>query len=186
MDRGLTSAMNTALTGSVVEPAFLAKFEFPDGDLRLWTGSSAITYNAESYTGLGNLIGVSMPKETSDGSASGVTFSISGIPSSHISLALSNTYQNAPCYLWFACMATSSTFVADPYLMFSGLMDVAELSDDGETATISVKAEGFAYGVGPSSERRTDQDQREKYSSDRSLRFIADLQNKEFTWGAKI
>lgn len=186
MDRGLTSAMNTALTGAVVEPAFLAKFEFPDGDLRLWTGSSAITYNAESYTGLGNLIGVSMPKETSDGSASGVTFSISGIPSTHVSLALSNTYQNAPCYLWFACMATASTFVADPYLMFSGLMDVAELSDDGETATISVKAEGFAYGVGPSSERRTERDQQDKYSTDRSLRFVADLQNKEFTWGAKI
>jgi hypothetical protein len=103
---------------------------------------------------------------------------------------MTEQYQNRPVTCWFATMSNATTISGTPYKIFEGLIDVMEVSDNGKTASISVKTEGFAYGVGPSSARRTEQDQKERYPgtgqydpADRSLRFVADLAEKEFRWG---
>jgi hypothetical protein len=82
-------------------------------------------------------------------------------------------------------MSDSTTISGTPYQMFQGLVDVMEMSSDGNTAAITIKTEGFAYGVGPSQQRRTEQDQKERHGNDRSLRFIGDIEDKEFLWGIK-
>ena len=82
-------------------------------------------------------------------------------------------------------MTDSTTISGTPYQMFQGLVDVMEMTNDGATAAITIKTEGFAYGVGPSQQRRTEQDQKERHGNDRSLRFIGDIEDKEFLWGVK-
>lgn len=189
MSRNLDSTMSSNLALSVVKPAFFVKFEYDysvtpgDRDVRLWTGNGTITFNSESYTGLGNVVNLEMPMETQDGSAQAVTFTLSGIPSSTTSLAFTEHYQNRPVTCWFATMSDATTISGTPYKIYEGLIDVMEITDNGQTSTISIKTEGFAYGVGPSSARRTKQDQLARYSTDRSLRFVADLGEKEFRWG---
>lgn len=191
MARNLDSTMSSNLASTVVRPAFFVKFEFDytttpgDNDLRLWTGSDTISYDSENYIGLGNLVNLEMPTESQDGSAQAVTFTLSGLPSTNTSLAMTEQYQNRPVTCWFATMSDATTISGTPYKIFEGLIDVMEVSDNGQTASISVKTEGFAYGVGPCSARRTEQDQKERYSSDASLRFVADLAEKEFRWGVK-
>ncbi len=191
MARNLESTTSANLALGVVQPAFFVTFEFPTGDTRWWTGSSSISWDdgtgdgAQSFIGLGNITNIELPTETQDGSAQGLNFGISGIPSSNTSLALTENYQNSPVTVWLATMSDATTISGTPYQMFYGLVDVMEMTDDGSTAAITVKTEGFAYGVGPSEARRTEQDQVERYSTDRSLRYVARLEEQEFLWGVK-
>ena len=183
MARSLTAALATEFDSSSLRPVFFAKFEFTGGDVRFWSGSGDKTFNSETYTGLGDLGIVSFPPETVSGGAGGAIFSISGIPSSNTSLALSENYQNYPVTVWVGALDDSDNIVADPYEIFYGLMDVMEMTDDGETASISLKAETFVYGVGASNRRYTKEDQVREYSGDIGLSYVSSLQNKEILWG---
>jgi hypothetical protein len=191
-----TTGLNLAL--GAVRPAFFVKFDFTSGTTR-WctlplpialddtTWATVVSGDAGSsdWIGLGMITAIEMPKETQDGSAQGLNFGLSGLPSGNVSLALSENYQNAPVTLWLATMSGPTTISGTPYQMFKGLVDVMELTDDGTTSSITIKTEGFAYGVGPSEQRRTEQDQKERHGNDRSLRFIGDIEDKEFLWGIK-
>ena len=185
MARNLEATLSSNLALGVVKPAFFVKFEFPSGDTHWWTGSDSIVWNTDTYIVLGNITSIELPKETQDGSAQGLNFGISGIPSANTSLALTENYQNSPVTVWLATMSNATTISGTPYEMFSGLVDVMEMTDDGKTAAITVKTEGFAYGVGPSEARRTEQDQKERHSNDRSLRYVSKLEEQEFLWGVK-
>lgn len=198
MARNLESTTSTNLALGAVRPAFFAKFDFASGTTRWCSLTDTIALNdttwatvtsgdpgSSDWLGLGLMTALDLPKETQDGSAQGLNFGLSGMPSGNVSLALSEHYQNAPVTLWLATMSGATTISGTPYQMFKGLVDVMELSDDGKTSSIAIKTEGFAYGVGPSEQRRTEQDQKERQSNDRSLRFIGDIEDKEFLWGVK-
>lgn len=185
MARNLESTTSSNLALGVVKPAFFVKFEFPSGSTHWWTGSDSITFNADTYIGLGNITSIEMPPESQSGAAQALNFGISGLPSGNTSLALTENYQNSPVTVWLATMANATTISGTPYQIFHGLVDVMEMSDDGQTAAITVKTEGFAYGVGPSEQRRTEQDQKERHSNDQSLRYVAKLAEAEFLWGVK-
>ena len=191
MARNLEATISSNLALGVVKPAFFVTFEFPSGDTRWWTGSGNLSWDdgtgdgSQSFIGLGNLTNIELPKESQDGSAQALNFGISGIPSANTSLALTESYQNSPVTVWLATMSDATTISGTPYEMFYGLVDVMEMTDDGSTAAITVKTEGFAYGVGPSEARRTEQDQIERHGGDPSLRYVAKLEEQEFLWGVK-
>jgi hypothetical protein len=75
--------------------------------------------------------------------------------------------------------------VADPYLVFDGRMDVMTIEDAGETANISLSAESRLIDLERARVRRyTNNDQQNQFAGDTSLRFVADLQDKEIAWGS--
>ena len=187
MSRGMTSALATALSSSMVKPFFLAKFEFPTGNVLFWTGSGDLEWPAASgdtYTGLASLSALEFPAETTGGSSGGAQFGLSGIPSSITGLALTETYKNSICTVWLGAMDNSNAVIADPYLKYKGFIDVIEMSDDGNSASVGVRVEGFAYGVGPSDRKYTDVDQQREYPGDRGLEYVAGLQERKIIWGA--
>ena len=189
MSRNISAAMISALSGGSVTPVFFAKFEFPSNaptsHVHFWTGLGSLNWNGDTYAGLGDLRGIQFPQENSAGATGGVTFSLSGIPSENTSLSLNENYQNSACFVWLGALDDSGAIIADPYLMFSGLMDVMQMNDDGTTADITLNAEGFAFGVGPSGARYTDEDQQRAYPGDIGLEFVSGLHAAQVFWGVK-
>lgn len=190
MSRNLTAALATAFDSGSVKPIVFAFFDFPGGAVRFWSGSGDKVLTGYSdanlngtYTGLGDLGALQLPEESSDGSASGAVFTLSGLESTSTSLALDQNYQNSPCFVWIGALDSSDQVIADPYLQMSGLMDVMEMTDDGSTASISIRAEGFAYGVGPSNRRYTDEDQKREFPGDLGFGFVAGLADRQIYWG---
>ena len=84
MSRDLTSGVVTEVESEQLSPILLLKAEFDGGDLRLWSGVGDIIYNSETYTGAGNLLGISNISETTDIEARGAVFALTGIDSSII------------------------------------------------------------------------------------------------------
>jgi|TARA_R110002124_G_scaffold62700_1_gene171276 hypothetical protein len=188
MSRDITSAFNTAIISKVVRPLMAVELEFSDGTLRMWNGYGDITMTAggssQTFTGAGDLLGISEIEESDILSMSGVTLTLSGIKSSLISTALSAQYTNRNGAIYLGLFDTSANVIADVYTLFKGKMDVLNISEGQQTTMIQLKLESRLVSFEKASNRMyTLEDQKVDYSNDLGFEFIPDLQDKEIIWG---
>lgn len=184
MSRSITSAVNTIFESSSVSPFLAIDLAFDGGNFTAWTGYGNITFGGTTYVGAGDFLSVSPVKENAEVQANGIDISLSGIPSDLISSALNETYQGRSCKLFLGVLDSSNAVVADPITLFSGRMDLMTIDDSGDTASINVTAESRLIDLDRTRERRyTSEDQKIDFPNDKGLDFIADLQDKEISWG---
>jgi len=183
MARSLTAAVITEITSQSVIPIILVKLEFDSADLNVWTGIGNLTYSGDVYLGTGNIGGISPIEESANLKANGVTLSLSGIPSSLISSALSEDYQDRPATIWFGVFDTSQSLIADPIQIFKGRMDVIVISEAGESTVLELSIENELVHLERPNERRyTPQDQQLLYPADKGFGFVANIQDKQIIW----
>jgi hypothetical protein len=184
MSRNLTTAVQNELAASELQPFFAIKLAFDSGDVRVWTGYNDITIASETYIGGGQLLSISPIEETVEIAARGVNLALNGINSSLVSVALTESYQGRSAKVYLGVIS-SGAVVSDPYLVFDGRMDVMTIEDAGDTANISLSAESRLIDLERARVRRyTNNDQQNQFAGDTSLRFVADLQDKEIAWGS--
>lgn len=190
MSRSITTAFNNAITSTVVKPIVGVELEFSDGTLRMWNGYGNITMTAggssKTFTGAGDMLGLSEIEESDTLSMSGVTLTLSGIKSSLISTALGANYTNRKGAIYLGLFDTSNNVVADVYTLFKGNMDVLNISEGMETTVIQLKLESRLITFEkPANRMYTFEDQKIDFPNDLGFEFIPDLQDKEIIWGKK-
>ena len=188
MARDITSAFNTAITNKVVRPLIAIELDFSDGILRMWNGYGSITISingtSQTFTGAGDLLGLSGIEESDTLSMSGVTLTLSGIKSSLISTALSAQYTNRNGAIYLGLFDSSRNIVSDVYTLFKGKMDVLNISEGPATTVIQLKIESRLIVFEKASNRMyTLEDQKVDFPTDIGFEFIPDLQDKEIIWG---
>lgn len=203
--RDLTTEMAQGFASASVSPALLAEFEFDSGTLRMWSGYGDLVFNGDTYTGGGNLIGISDIQETQELEAKGLVFSLTGIPQNLIATALTERTRGRPCRLYLAIVSSTRSvdtesgdsvltedgglvllenqLVDSPYRIFTGMMDVMELTDNADSATFRLSAESsLIVGQRNKVRRYTSEEQRRVYPADKGLDLINQLQDKEVVW----
>jgi|TARA_R110001592_G_scaffold97124_3_gene278238 hypothetical protein len=188
MARNITSAFNTAIKGTVVQPIIATELDFSDGVLKFWNGYGNLTMTAggssKTFSGLGDFLGFSPITESTTLQMSGITLSMSGIKSSLISTALSAKYTNRNGAIYLGLYDTSKNVIADVYTVFKGKMDVLNISEQGNTCTITLNIESRLISFDlPADRKYTLEDQQVDFPNDLGFEFIPDLQDKEITWG---
>lgn len=163
--------------------AFIAvELAFDSGTTRLWNGYGDLTVAGETHTGTGNLMSISAIEESGEISAKGLNVVLSGVPSSLLSLALTENYQNRGFKVY---VGTISSGTVASYEAFSGRMDVMTLQESGDTCTISLTAESRLIDLErPRVRRYTPEDQKLIDADDTGLDFINSLQEATFEWRA--
>ncbi len=187
MTRTLTNSVINELDNDVVRPFFAVKIEFTSGTLRLWTGLFDITIDSETYTGTGNFLGISNLNESEEFKATGLELTLSGIPTSLLGTMLTDNYQGSLVTVFFGFLNETDqpqSAIADPFVIYKGLSDTLQLSENTENITAKMTVESRLIAMEESRARRyTNEDQQITHSSDTSLRFVAGLQDKEIVWG---
>jgi len=187
MARSITSGFQTEIEAQGLNPRLFIKAEFDSGALRLWSGLGNITFNSEVYTGAGDLLDVSAVEESQELRANTVVFSLDGLDSAVVSLALTENYQGRKITMWFAVLDNNGAIIADPYKLFSGQMDVMEITDDGDKAILKMSAESDLIDLRDAKERRyTHEDQQLYYPGDLGLEFVSKINDIELSWGAGV
>lgn len=147
MARSITSSVRDHLDKEVLNFAIFVKLEFDGkmGAVRVWTGIGDVTFEDEVYSGIGNLGGISNYTETTELKASGMSFSLSGIPTSQLSLALAENYQQRRATMWIGFFddTISPGLLDDPVLLFRGRMDTMDIQRGAETSVVQVNAESI-------------------------------------------
>jgi hypothetical protein len=207
MSRDLNTEFVDALQQDVVYPFFAIELNFQSGPLYLWTGYGNLLINDVTYLGVGDLVNISAVEETTEIEAKGAVVTMTGIPSSFLSLALDEPYQGRECKIYFGLWLRGSTITTQAsdiitteslfelsaesgtrYLaeIFSGELDQMNISEEADTCTIGVTAENVLIKLErPVVRRFTNEDQKSRFPSDKGLEFVAGLQDKEIFWGRK-
>lgn len=181
MSRDLVSAISTALQGAEINVFWACDLMFDSpNDIYLWNGIGDLSLDGKTYTGVGDLLGVSEIKESSDIAAYGAELTLSGIPSNTISLALNEPYQGRYAIVKFGVISggTPSAFT-----VFAGEMDQMNISYGADTVTISLSVESRMVDLDRARVRRyTDADQQSRYPGDLAFEFVTRLQNEDMRW----
>ncbi|MCK5641911.1 MAG: hypothetical protein KAJ19_14000 [Gammaproteobacteria bacterium] len=185
MTRSMTGALDTALDSDQLRDAILVHFAFDSGDVRVWSGIGDLVWDSNTYSGTGLLGSVSDIGESVGLNSVGMSFTLSGILTSSISIALGEFYQGRAVTVWRAFFDANDAIIADPLQIFSGRMDVMQIDDSGDMVTITVTAENRLIDLRRPNEIRfyTDQDQRAEYPGDKGLEFVGAMREQIILWG---
>lgn len=186
MARNLTAAAETESQGALVRPVALVKLQFDSGAVRVWSGRGQLTWNAETYEGVGDLGKISPIEEGVEQKAFGVGLELSGIPAEFISIALDEDVQGRTAQVWLGFLDSNLALVVDPVLVFQGRMDTMDASL-GERGAVSVTAESRLIDWERARVRRyTDADQQERFAGDKGFAFVNETVEKEIVWGGAV
>jgi hypothetical protein len=206
MSRDVSSGFKSAIEGDVVKPFLAIDLQFDSGNVRAWTGLGTLSVGGVEYLGTATIMSVSPIEETVEIAARGAQFVLTGIPSDLISLALSEPYQGRIAKIYFGMLSVPERLLTEAGAIittenllpldisgvdntelieiFSGFMDVMQIADEPETATITMTAENRLISLErPKVSRYTSEDQKRKYPADQGFDFVNDLQDKEVKWG---
>ena len=188
MSRSLTGAMASVTTDAVVRPAYFVKMTFDSNDnpalLNVWSGVGSITYDNDTYTGVGDLLSISEIVESADISAAGINVSITGIKSEFLAIAKNHQYQGRPLSVALGAFNNTGSLISNPVVMFSGFMDTMIISENDKTSTIKISVENKLIAFERSKVRRyTAEDQKIDHPTDKGFEYVTAIVEKEILWG---
>lgn len=185
MARPMTSAAATALAAGDLRPALLFEGVFSDGTLRLTSWHRDLSWDSQTWTAAGNLVGFTPAEESASVEAPAWTVTLSGVPSSLVSTALGSVRQGKTGRVWLALLTAAEAITVDPFLLAAGRLNIPALSDDGETSTISVTYEGHLRDLNAANEvRYTHEQQQQLFPGDLGFEFVTSIVDREIRWGS--
>jgi len=160
------------------------KAQFDSGVIRLWSGTDDLTINSESYTGAGGLLAISGVEEGTEVNSTGVVVTLSGMDSTVLNYALSESYQNRVITIFLGYLMGGTNEVAGTLTMFKGRMTTLSINDDPAGSIVSISAENRLIDLDrPCNFRYTKESQNFLHSGDTGFNRVASLQDKEIKWG---
>ncbi|OOY31581.1 hypothetical protein [Thioclava sp. F36-6] len=186
MSRDMQAANIAAIGDQMVRIVGFFEGEFAGGTVRLWTGDIGTNFiwDGKEWAGAGTLLGFSNIEETNDVVASGISVSLSGVPVDMVAIVIAEAEQNAPGTLWIGFMSEDWHLLADPELVFSGLLDVPTIEDGADTCTVTISYESQLIDLQREREwRYTNESQQVLYPGDKGFEYVTSIQNKTVNWG---
>ena len=181
--RNLSSAMQAALTARTLQPAIMADLTFKSGTEYVWIGRGSLTWNGNTYQGVGNLGGIGTITETTTVMAAGTNVSLSGVDPTLYADSLADIVTGQPAKIWFACLNGST--VIDAMLWFSGLIDIPTVTEGPDDIAISIALESKLVNLQRANRKLyTAAEQRRKYPTDSGFNWVEQLQDTANIWGA--
>lgn len=181
--RTIAASALTALQGPVTPIAVLVEMDLST-PLFLNSSGMDLTLAGISYTGV-NGIGKVDAVQDSPSEVRALLFSISGVPSSAVSLALSEPVRGKAVRVKFAVFDPTTYQLLDVRLRWAGVLDVMKLKDGPTTATIEVSAEHAGIDLLRSTTSLySDLDQRRLNPGDLAFQFISAQSDMVVVWPA--
>jgi len=202
MSRDINSSLSffSELTGDSIEPFFAVEIKLDDTD---GTGYDAVGYAAENaiyvstlpydvvmdsknFLGAGNLLGISSIEETGDIGARGASLTFAGVPEAYISLALTESYQQRECIIYFGSVNDIGS-ITPPYVeLFRGYLDQLIIEENAEAPLIQLTVESKLIDLErPRVRRYTAGDQKRRFDGDKGLNFVESIQDQPLFWGGR-
>lgn len=187
MARDLPSGMSAAIAAGTVQVAVFCEMEWPSATVRAWTGVGPFVWGGNTFTGVGDVGGITPAQESTDGRANGITLTLSGIPTDIVAATVGEYYQGRSANIWFGLLNSAGTALVSttPYNHFGGRMDVGSYQADGRTATISITVENRMVILQQANgRRRTHEDQQLDYPGDLGFEYVVSSNKEQIdNWG---
>ena len=183
MARDISSDLINEVAKEVLYPFFALHIDLPD-PVYAWSGVGTLTFEGHDWLGVGSFGGFGSLEEMSDGTASQMSFSLSGIETSFYEYLIEQPFRNALAELWIGALDETMTRVtAGPSMIYRGRLVAADLTD-GDQITIQVTVERSSRDQTRQRVRRyTDAEQQRRYPGDKFFEYQAQMQSVQVLWG---
>lgn len=182
---GFTPEVKALLrTGNVLLAAF-ASFDLRHTVARFWTGLGNYNFMGASWSGMGDMAGMSEIEETTELRATGMEFSLAGVPStlggrSLVDYVEFHTRSGGEVEAWLALFdVTTRAMIPDAKQIFAGTIDSPVIRISGSTFGVTIAAEGPLAGMnGTPGQRLNHETQRGLFPGDMGFEFVSKIQKK--------
>lgn len=182
--RDLTSDFHSASASPVKNIAGFVQMDFGSESIYVTNAAYDIDWNSQNWRGVAQLGQVESVEEAIGVSAKALKFTISGVDTTKLSMAMNENFRNRPAKFWLGLIDPGTGIVPDPALIFIGRMSEMTVQR-GNISSISVTAESAMAAWGrPNTRRFSDADQQAEYPGDLGLQYVAELASgRELIWG---
>lgn len=182
MNRQVDVTTVAAVTAGHVPFLFLVQLDF-SLPLRVCSAPYDVEWNGYTWSGIGMLGNIEPIQEQGSLEATGVSLTLSGVPSELVAASLAEHYQGRGCQIWFAPLRADLQLAVQPIRLFFGRMDTMS-TEVGETAVITIAAESRMVDWQRARARRyNNEDQQSRYPSDRGFEYVPQMVEKQLMWG---
>lgn len=153
--------------------------------LRVNTSGWNITYGGNVYQGVG-ILGTIEPIDESAGSIASQRFSLSGVPSSQIALALGEQVQGKAVTIYSAIYDRDTYQLLDAVVEWAGRLDVFNIVEQGDTCTLQATADHAGIDLlRPNTVRYSNDDQLRLFPSDVGFQYVIDQSDVPIVWPSR-
>ncbi|WP_435007979.1 hypothetical protein P12x_005245 [Tundrisphaera lichenicola] len=183
--RDITSTTISAAQAPEIHPVLFFKMEFDSANINLHSDLGTIVWGGDTYTGVGRLGNISTADEVSDLSSSQINLSLSGLPLDLAGVLFNEQYQGrlATLYLGYLNL-TTRVLVDTPAILYKGLIDTADFSQDKTFGITLSVGNRFAAWDKPVIRRYNNATQQSRFPGDTGLQYIEQTSNKTIIWGS--
>lgn len=182
MSRGNTAEFNARLDASHVTHFPLVEMQLVGGTLYICGAPHDVAWNGNTYIaarGLGQIDAI----EETETEIKGLAFTLQGVTSDIIALALADQSQGRPVIVRYATLA-NGTLEVDPNV-WTGLLDVPQIVDGPEPVVRYTAEHRLISWASPQPVRFSDADQQRLSPGDRFFEHAEQTATQTLVWPAK-
>ena len=181
MTRSISVAATNHITSGAINWAMLLKLDFDTDPLYLWSGLGDLSWDGQTWTGVGDLGSITGVGESSALKDSAIKATFNHMSTDLVDAVTTMDPVGRPFSLHFA-LFTPDNQLEDVITLTSGFIDAVELVD-GDTGHISLDLVSEAALLGRlTAFRLDDQHQQNFFPGDLGLEFVTSL-DEEILWG---
>jgi hypothetical protein len=183
MSRWASGTNETAAAAPDTPLRLLVDLAFASGTVYANSGIGDLVWSGNTYLGLGAYGGFQQILEEAQVNPKPITLMLAGIPNELINTAMTEVYQGRTANLWWGIVnPETNAWIANPEVLWTGIMDTMAIDLGPTTSTISLVCEDPDYGQ-PQARRYTLQDHQMDYAGDKGLEWITNIPGFKGNWG---
>lgn len=179
-----TDANNAvAAAKTVVAMVTLCDLNFGSGTVRVHDGIGALTFNSQTYNGLGTYGTIDAVNEDVATTAKALQLTLSGVEPSLVNSAMTEDYQGKTVTLYVGLLDINTlAWIANPEIVWEGRMDYMAIDLGQGVGTIKMFCESRLQRE-PKVSRYTDQDQQIAHPGDNFFNLLWQIPLTTASWG---
>lgn len=184
MSRTLSAANTAQIDADHLHEVIMVKLEF-DTPVYVHSGIGTITYDGNSYTGIGQLGAIGAARESETLGPAPIQLMLTGLESSMITEALDSGNYKDPITIYVGYRTDGGTLVDDPWIVWKGYYEYASINQGSENTVAIVAQHDLMRLSEKDGSRFSDEDQTERYAADLFFEHITDQATIKLPWAIK-
>lgn len=187
MPRAISAANLTELQQKHTAPAFFCYLDFASGAVRLHSDLGTVNWGGNDWLGAGSLGSVSSLEEGESTSPYSITLTLSGIDNNILNEVNNNNYFLREAILYMGFFGADGQLVDDPFEVWSGFMNTADVELGGDNDRISMSCESelslFAKSNGTLT---TNETQQAEFPNDLFFEYLEQIPTAKPRWRGEV
>ena len=186
MTRSLTTAVKNELATNDIRPVHLITIGFStpvnitDSSFSLTSSvsGSSVTYSASDF-----ILGISNHTEETDITKSSITINLSGADQTFISTVLNENVINDEVTIYRAFLDSSSSIIADPFLLYKGNIESFEISESEKDSAVGLSIVSHWADFEKKNGRKTNNTSQQRFFANDVGMDFASQTVQDIKWG---